>query len=171
MCSARAKQTHLHDPSPAATLTCRSAIQGCAPARGCDAEPMSPGSTPSTARGTTRWSFQSRRGGCDRPRRRARELSRDSSLCGCGAGSGRQRDLSFYAAMGDAGVPHGATVSVRSAARVSSTRTSSEMRQALLDQRRSISRPAPPLRENFTSEEEFSNAELEHRVSVFLGPG
>lgn len=73
--------------------------------------------------------------------------------------------------MGDAGGPHGATVSARSAARVSSTRTSSEMRQALLDQRRSISRPAPPLREDFSSEEEFSNAELEHRVSVFLGTG
>ena len=111
------------------------------------------------------WAFQSRRRAGERQRRRAREISREgSSGCLRESITSRSRDISFYAAMGDLGARHSSTTA-RDCARVSSTRSSQEKRAALLDRRRSISMdacaPVPA--------DEFSNAELMHRVTLFVG--
>ena len=120
--------------------------------------------TPSSAQADAGgWAFQSRRQAGERQRRRAREISRESSGCLRESISSRARDISFYAAMGDLGTRHSSTTA-RDCARVSSTRSSQEKRAALLDRRRSVSMDAcaPVLAD------EFSNAELLHRVTLFV---
>ena len=121
--------------------------------------------SPSTAQADAGgWAFQSRRHAGERQRRCARELSRDGSGSLRDFTASRPRDMSFYAAMGELGARH-SCASARDCARVSSTRSSQDRRTALLDRRRSVSTdacaPAPV--------EEFSNPELLHRVTLFVG--